>query len=57
MNTQQTTKQPEILPYEEWTKKQVNAAYNKLHSGLGNFIDHETAKAMMEKRKADVLSK
>ncbi|WP_448216495.1 type II toxin-antitoxin system RelB/DinJ family antitoxin [Endozoicomonas sp. 2B-B] len=46
--------QRKALSQDSWITKQVNLAFEKLDSNNSDFIDHETAKDEMTKRKAKI---
>ena len=46
--------QRKVLSQDAWLTNQVNLAFEKLDSGNSDFIDHDTAKDEMKKRKAKI---
>lgn len=40
--------------HDTWLSEQVNQAFKKMESDNSKFVDHETAKASMERRKAKI---
>lgn len=46
--------QRKVLSQDAWLTRQVNLAFEKLDSDNSDFIDHDTAKDEMTKRKAKI---
>lgn len=54
LTMQLAEQQRQALAHDTWLADQVNQAFAKYESGTSVFIDHETAKAEMEKRKTKI---
>jgi len=46
--------QRKVLSHDAWLTNQINQAFEKLDDGKASFIDHESAKAQMAERKANI---
>ncbi|MCA1771618.1 MAG: type II toxin-antitoxin system RelB/DinJ family antitoxin [Halomonas sp.] len=46
--------QRKVLSHDAWLTQQINLAFEKLDDGKASFIDHESAKAQMAERKANI---
>ncbi|WCE28822.1 hypothetical protein [Vibrio sp. SCSIO 43137] len=44
--------QKNVESYDSWLASQVNLAFEKFDSGKAVFVDHDSAKSRMERRKA-----
>ncbi|WP_247919292.1 type II toxin-antitoxin system RelB/DinJ family antitoxin [Yersinia pseudotuberculosis] len=49
--------QRKVEEQNQWLKKEVNAAFEKLDSGNASFMNQNEAKVLMEKRKAEIRAK
>ena len=49
--------QRKVQSQDAWLTEQVNLAFEKLDSGSADFVDHDTAKDEMAKRKAKVRNR
>lgn len=49
--------QRKSLAQDNWLTEQVNQAFAKLESDNASFLDHQTAKARMAKRKASIRNR
>ncbi|WP_346658265.1 damage-inducible protein J [Endozoicomonas sp. 4G] len=54
LTEQLADQQRKKISQEAWLTKQVNLAFEKLHSHKSHFIDHDAAKIEMIKRKAKI---
>lgn len=54
---QMAEKQGNPLAQDNWLTEQVNQAFAKLESDNASFVDHQTAKARMAKRKASIRNR
>jgi len=46
--------QRKVLSHDAWLTNQINQAFEKLDDGKASFINHESAKAQMAERKANI---
>ena len=49
--------QRKLSSHDQWLTQQVNQAFEKLDSGAANFVEHDTAKDEMAKRKAKIRNR
>lgn len=54
---QMAEQQRKALSHDAWLTEQVNLVFEKLDSGRASFVDHNSAKARMNQRKAKIRSR
>ena len=57
LTEQLAEQQRKALSHDTWLTEQVNLAFDKLDSGKAVFVDNDSAKAQMVKRKAKVRNR
>ena len=49
--------QRKLSSHDQWLTQQVNQAFEKFDSGVADFVEHDTAKDEMAKRKANIRNR
>ena len=49
--------QRKLSSHDQWLTQQVNQAFEKFDSGVADFVEHDTAKDEMAKRKAKIRNR
>ena len=57
LTEQLAEQQRKLMTHDQWLTEQVNAAFEKLASGDGEFITHEDAKSEIEARKERIRAR
>ncbi|MGR0279949.1 type II toxin-antitoxin system RelB/DinJ family antitoxin [Marinomonas dokdonensis] len=57
LTEQMADQQRKALSHDTWLTEQVNLAFDKYDSGKAVFVDNESAKSLMEARKARIRNR
>ncbi|WP_286238021.1 damage-inducible protein J [Neptuniibacter halophilus] len=57
LTEQLAEQQRKALSHDAWLTEQINQAFKALDAGETTFVDHESAKAQMEARKARIRNR
>ncbi|WP_415904840.1 damage-inducible protein J [Neptuniibacter sp. QD48_55] len=57
LTEQLAEQQRKVQSHDAWLTEEVNQAFDKLDAGEAVFVDHDSAKARMEARKAKIRNR